>query len=252
MDTSIHTHEISAITGGANGIGRATALALANLGNDIIVFDLPEQEKQGKTLMDEIQSCGVSCAYVAMDVHDSRSIHSAIQRGIDAIGIPTAWINSAGIVNRRPALEISDDDWYRVIDINLTGTFFCCREYAKVLIDSHQAGSIVNITSVFGLVGGPNRVAYSASKAGIVNITRVLAYEWFSYNIRVNAVAPTFVQTPLTEKLISGGLDVLNRSFGQSLATAQDVAYAIQFLISSHAQSITGHTLPVDIGWTTW
>ena len=243
---------IAGVTGGANGIGRATALTLARNGCDIIVFDLPTQEAQKRVLSEQITALGGRFAYIPMDVQDSDNVQFALDQASSAMGIPDYWINSAGVVVRQPALDVSDQDWQRVLGVNLTGSFFCCRNYARMLVAAGKAGKIVNITSVFGLVGGPNRVAYSASKAGIVNMTRVLAYEWFRYNIRVNAVAPTFVNTPLTEQLINNGLDVLNRSFDENLATVQDVADAVEFLVSDKAQSITGHTLPVDLGWTAW
>jgi NAD(P)-dependent dehydrogenase (short-subunit alcohol dehydrogenase family) len=134
----------------------------------------------------------------------------------------------------------------------LTGTFFCSQTFARKLVEDALGGAIVNVSSVYGLLGGPRRAAYSAAKAAIVNLTRVLAYEWHEHGIRVNAVAPTFVETPMTLDLIAHGLDVPVRSLGGRLATTADVAHAVRFLASADAAMITGHTLPVDGGWLAW
>ena len=115
-----------------------------------------------------------------------------------------------------------------------------------------KPGVLINIASIFGLVGGPRRAAHSSSKAALVNLTRVLAYEWQPYGIRVNAVAPTFVRTPMTSQLIEQGLDVTNRSLNGHLASPTDVARAVRFLVSDDAEMITGHTLPVDGAWLAW
>jgi NAD(P)-dependent dehydrogenase (short-subunit alcohol dehydrogenase family) len=147
---------------------------------------------------------------------------------------------------------LTADDWTRVLTTNLSGAFFCAQAFARAVIAAKMEGCIVNVASIFGLTGGPNRAAYSASKAGLVNLTRVLAYEWQPFGIRVNAVAPTFVRTPLTDRLLAGGLDIQNRALGERLATPEDVAEAVYFLSSHAAAMIAGHTLPVDGGWLAW
>lgn len=243
---------IVAVTGGANGIGREVSLVLAEAHHDVIVFDLPGQKEQATAVVEAIETMGRRSIFVPMDVRDIQSINVALDQGVDSLGEPARWVNSAGVVNRRSALEISSDEWKQVLEVNLSGSFFCCQAFARHLITNHKPGSIVNVSSIFGLVGGPNRVAYSASKAAIVNFTRVLAYEWYDYGIRVNAVAPTFVQTPLTNDLLTRGLDITNRSLQGSLASSRDVAEGIKFLLSDMSKSITGHTLPIDRGWTSW
>jgi len=161
-------------------------------------------------------------------------------------------VNNAGIVIRKPALELTVEDWDAVQDVNLRGAFFLAQAAGKVMT-SRRTGRIVNIASIFGLVGGPNRAAYSASKGGLVNLTRSLAVEWAPFNVQVNAVAPNVTRTPMTEKLLtdpSAADAITTETPAGRLATAQDVGEAVAWLAVSAPPYITGVTLPVDGGWT--
>lgn len=231
---------VAAVTGGAGGIGLAIACELARSGHQVVLLDLPTAERPA------------GFHFVPVDIRKLSEIERALDEIESVAGTPTIWVNCAGVAVRKPATEITPDEWNRVIETNLTGSFFCAQAFAKRLISAGQPGVVINIASVFGLVGGPRRAAYSASKAGLVNLTRVLAYEWHDHGIRVNAVAPTFARTLLTEKLLQDGLDVVNRSLGGRLVTPEDVARAVRFLASGDAAMITGHTLPVDGGWLAW
>ncbi|MBV8602247.1 MAG: SDR family oxidoreductase [Candidatus Eremiobacteraeota bacterium] len=215
-------------------------------------MDLPSAEQEGAELVAAIRAAGRKAAFVAVDVTDYESVRAAFERANRALGTGTVLVNNAGIAVRVPALDLEPADWSRVLAVNLTGAFYCAQQFARGLIAAEKAGAIVNVASIFGLVAGPNRAAYSSSKAGLVNLTRVLAYEWDRYGIRVNAVAPTFVRTPLTERLLAEGLDVQNLAFGEKLATTADVAEAIFFLAGASAAMVNGHTLPVDGGWTSY
>ena len=238
------------VTGGAKGIGRAIAVELAKTGFDVAILDVDA--------IDAEETCTIvrrenrRAFFVRCNVAKLDDVRTGTQKIEAALGVPQVLINSAGIVGRKPALDVEYEEWSRVIDVNLTGTFLTSQQFAKRLVDNKLPGAIVNITSIFGMVGGENRAAYSASKAGIVNLTRVLAIEWDRYQIRVNAVAPTFVRTPLTEALLQNGLDVVNRSLGERLAFPEQVASAVVFLLSRSSNMITGHTLPVDGGWLSW
>jgi 2-dehydro-3-deoxy-D-gluconate 5-dehydrogenase len=241
---------VAAITGGAGGLGAAIAVGLANSGHDILLYDVAAASSLAEEVVERVRACGGRALFVPLDVTDLALIPAAIELGAAELAPPTVWVNNAGVIVRRPALDVAPDEWKRVIDVCLTGAFFCAQAFARLAL-AGEGGCIINIASIFGLVGGPNRVAYSAAKAGLVNLTRVLAYEWHP-TIRVNAVAPTFADTPMTAAAIAAGLDVLNRSFDERLARAEDVANAVCFLASDNAEMITGHTLPVDGGWLTW
>lgn len=243
--------EVAGVTGGAQGIGRAIALRMAKHGCRVAVFDLPEKSGGAEETIALIKEAGAEALFLPLDVRQVNAIPKAIEGAADRLGPISIWVNNAGVVSRRPALEVTEDEWDRVVDVCLKGTFFCAQSAARLMAKT-GGGRIVNMASVFGLTGGANRAAYAASKAGIVNLTRALANEWFGLNIRVNAVAPTFVRTPLTEELLSTGLDVPNFAFGGQFATLEQVCDAVYFLVTDQSAGITGHTLPVDLGWTAW
>jgi 2-deoxy-D-gluconate 3-dehydrogenase len=163
---------------------------------------------------------------------------------------------NAGVNVRKPALEVTEDDWDTVLDVNLRGVFFSAQAGAAQMVRQGRGGKVVCIASIMGLVASVvSSVAYCASKAGVVNLTRALAIEWASHNIQVNSVAPTFVRTPLTEGVFQNEAFlqlVLSRTPNGQLATPQSIADAVVFLASPRADMITGTTLPVDGGWTAW
>jgi 2-deoxy-D-gluconate 3-dehydrogenase len=164
-------------------------------------------------------------------------------------------VNNAGINIPKRAFEVTEADWDAILDINLKGVFFVAQAVGRVMRDqSPQGGCVINMASQMGLVGYYDRAAYCSSKAGVVNLTRVLAIEWAEFGIRVNAVCPTFVETPLTrpmfEKSEAFREDVLGRILLHRLATPEEIAAAVVFLAGPGASMINGHPLPVDGGWT--
>ena len=217
-----------------------------------MIFDRVEAAREGELTIEMIHNIGRRGVFVPLDVTDVEAIPRALATGIDQLGLPIVWVNNAGTVARGPALAVAPEEWYRVLNTCLTGAFFCAQAFAARLVEEELNGVIVNIASVFGLVAGPHRAAYSAAKAGLVNLTRVLASEWYPYGIRVNCVAPTFVKTTMTMQLLSEGLDIVNKSFGEQVASVEDVARAVRFLASADARMINGHTLAVDGGWVSW
>lgn len=256
MTETVHYPDLqgrcAVITGGASGIGRACASELAKNGAKVAVLDLPAQASAASAAIVSLETLGVEALAVEADVRDVSSIQRAVDQIRSELGPPQIWVNNAGSVVRKPALEVSEDEWDRVVDVCLRGAFFCSRLAAESM-RQNGGGNIINMASVYGLIGGRNRAAYAASKAGLVNLTRVLALEWREYAIRVNAIAPCFVRTPMTEKLLGEGLDVPNRAINEDLANPEDVGHAVCFLASDFASGmITGHALPVDGGWTAW
>lgn len=244
--------EVVAVTGAARGIGRGIAEEFAHAGHDIIVFDLLEAQSDAEQTVDIVRATGQQSVFIELDVRKPEAIPDALDRGIRELNLPRILINNAGTVRRGPALDVTPEDWDIVVDTCLRGAFFCAQAFARRIVAARASAVIVNIASIFGLVGGPNRAAYSAAKAGLVNLTRVLAYEWYPHGIRVNCVAPTFVSTPMTSQLLATGLDITNKSFGQKVASVEDVARAVRFLAGGDAGMINGYALAIDGGWVSW
>jgi NAD(P)-dependent dehydrogenase (short-subunit alcohol dehydrogenase family) len=218
--------KVAIVTGGAKGIGAATARAFEQAGARVHVLDLAQ----------------------GVDVTDEAAVKKAYER----IGAFDILVNNAGRAVRKKALEVAKEDWDAVIELNLTALFLCSR-LAHPHMKSRGGGAIVNLASIMGLSGGiyPN-ASYQASKGGVVNLTRALALEWAADNIRVNAVAPTYVKTDLTVPIFSNP-DMVKTVMAHTplgrLPEPQDIAAAILFLASDAARCITGVTLPVDSGY---
>jgi gluconate 5-dehydrogenase/2-deoxy-D-gluconate 3-dehydrogenase len=242
---------VAVVTGGGSGLGRASAHALAELGAHVIVTDRDEGAAQ--TVAEEIKHTGGKADASTMNV----SYEDQIDTMIDAIaathGRLDILVNSAGIGGYPGALDLERDIWDKVIGVNLSGTFLCARAAARHMID-RKSGAIVNIASILGLVGsvmGTN-IAYQASKGGVVAMTRALALEWAEHNIRVNAVAPGYAATQLTEWLLSQDdkrAQIESHTPMGRLVEPDEVAAAVAFLAGDAASMVTGHTLPVDGGW---
>jgi NAD(P)-dependent dehydrogenase (short-subunit alcohol dehydrogenase family) len=226
--------KVAVVTGGAKGIGAATVRALKDARARVFVFDIEAID-------------GLS-----VDVTNESGVGDAFDRIAQETGGVDILVNNAGRAARKPATELSVSDWNDVMNVNLTATFFCSK-HAHPHMKARGGGSIVNLSSIMGLSGGlyPN-ASYQASKGGIVNLTRALALEWASDNIRVNAVAPTFVNTDLTAPIFSKPerlkLVMEHTPLGR-LPEPEDIAAAIVFLCSEAARCITGVTLPVDSGY---
>jgi NAD(P)-dependent dehydrogenase (short-subunit alcohol dehydrogenase family) len=233
--------QTAVVTGGASGIGRATAHALAQAGASVVIVDL-DADLANETAA-EVDGIGF-----AVDVTDEAAVVELFA-GLDSCGV---LVTCAGRSLRAPSLETSMTDWHAVVDLNLTATFLCAREAARHMVDT--GGSIIAMASMMGHVGGsvfPNP-AYHASKGGVVNLVRALAVEWAPYTIRVNAVAPTFVETPFIQPVFDQP-DVVELILEKTplgrMATATDVAAAVLYLASPASAMVTGTSLPVDGGW---
>jgi len=242
---------VAVVTGAASGIGFASARSLGLAGAKIAVADInPEgAEKAVAALAQD----GIEAAAHVFDVADEAAVVGALAAVASAWGRIDVLVNNAGLAARQPSEALELSAWEKVIRINLNGSFLCAREAGKVML-AQGRGSIVSITSIMGLVGGglyPN-LAYHSTKGALVNFTRALAVEWASRGVRVNAVAPTFVRTPLTAKLLSDAkmkADIEAMTPLGRLAEAEEIADAVLYLASDAAAMVTGHTLPVDGGW---
>ena len=241
------------VTGATGGLGSALCRAFAAAGARVALADLPDRMGGARELAEALRTeHGVSTAAVPMDVLDVRGIDAGVAEAEAALGPLAVAVANAGIAIRKPALELTEEDWDRVLDVDLKGVFFTCKAAGRGMVERGR-GSIVCIASQNGLVGMEQRAAYCAAKAGVINLARVLALEWAAHNVRVNAVGPTFVQTALTERALGDPATregILNRIPLGRLGTADEVANAVLFLVSPAASLITGACLAVDGGWT--
>lgn len=235
------------VTGGASGIGAATARLLAGAGATVAVLD--RDFERAEAVAAEIEG-GVA---LACDVADEASVDGAVATVCER-GVPQVLVNCAGIAIRAPATSYPLENWNKVVDVNLTGSFLTSRAVARAMIEAGVGGSIVQTASIMGLSGGgvyPN-VSYQTTKGALVNMTRALAVEWAPAGIRVNAVAPTYVRTPFIQPLLDQP-DVMAKIYDMTplrrLAEPEEIAAAILFLASPAAAMVTGHTLPVDGGF---
>ena len=242
------------VTGSGRGIGSALAYGLAQAGANLAVSDVPEQLPGAQETVERIQAEGVASRAYPLDVLDLPHIRQTISAVVRDFGRLDILVNNAGIRRRAPALEVTEADWDAVLDTNLKGAFFCAQAAARPMIDQ-GGGRIINISSQLALVAGENRAAYCASKAGLANLTRVLALEWIKYGITVNAIGPGPTETPglleadtRTAAQLAADLQA-NMPLGRRMSPQELVGAAI-YLASPSAAATTGHLLIVDGGWT--
>ncbi|HTO21895.1 MAG TPA: glucose 1-dehydrogenase [Spirochaetia bacterium] len=239
------------VTGAGSGLGKAIAVALAEAGADCAVTELPGRMDSLGPVCASIEAVGRKALALPLELPRMGSIEEAVGGVLAAWGRIDILVNNAGVNIPRPALEVTEEDWDGVLDINLKGLFFTAQKTALAM--KNGGGRIINIASQNGVVGYYRRAAYCASKAGVVNLTRVLAIEWAPLGITVNAVGPTFVVTPLTQSTWDDPAmreDLLKRIPLGRVGVPEDVVGAVVFLASPAASLITGHTLLVDGGWT--
>jgi 2-deoxy-D-gluconate 3-dehydrogenase len=249
------TGKVAIVTGAGSGLGQATAIMLAAEGVEVFITELPDRlDRAGETLSTVTHSGGTGHVR-ALDVRDLESISRCVESVVEQSGRIDILVNNAGVNVRKPALEVTESDWDTVLDVNLKGLFFMAQAAGRQMHAQDPAGgSIINISSIMGLGGYWDRVAYCASKAAVINMGRVLALEWGPQNIRVNAVCPNFVITPLTEPIFAKNPefteDVMRRTPIGRLPTPEEIAAAVVYLASPGAASVTGQALTVDGGWT--
>ncbi|MED3830336.1 SDR family NAD(P)-dependent oxidoreductase [Priestia megaterium] len=238
------------VTGGSKGIGKDIALAFAKQGADVVIIGRNEADLVSTT--NELKRIHPHSFYLKVDIQDIQSVHEMVDNAVSTLGNIDILINNAGINIAKPALEVTEKDWNQVIDTNLKGTFFCAQRVGKYMIEQ-GGGKIINMASQMAFVGYIKRSVYCSSKGGAVQLTKALAVEWAPYNVRVNAVAPTFIETDFTREMFEDQefyQDIVSRIPLGKLAQPSDVTGAVLFLASDLAQFITGETIKVDGGWT--
>lgn len=241
------------VTGAGSGMGRAIAIALAHAGADVVMTELPGKENAAQETASQVEALGRRGMVLPLDVTQVDSIQEMVRRVLEEWDHIDILMNNAGMNIRKWAVDVSESDWDPVVDTDLKGVFFCAQAVGKHMIARGQGGKIINMASQVGLVGYSERVAYCSAKAGVINMTRVLAFEWAQHKINVNAIAPTFVNTPFVAALLEDEKvrkEVLSRIPLGRLAEVDDVLGAVVFLASPASDMVTGHTLVIDGGWT--
>jgi NAD(P)-dependent dehydrogenase (short-subunit alcohol dehydrogenase family) len=238
---------VALVTGGGNGIGRATCHALAQAGAHVAVTDVDQAAASNV-------AAEIGGEAHPLDVADEAQVRDVVAAIAGRHGRLDILVNNAGLGARMPSVEMPTERWRQVLAVNVDGGFFCAREAGRHMLGASR-GAVVNVASIMGLVGGvhyPN-LAYHTAKGAIVNFTRALACEWAAQGVRVNAVAPTFARTRLTEPLLAEeamAARLMQDTPMGRFVEPEEVAAAILFLASDAATMITGVTLPVDGGWT--
>ena len=241
------------VTGAASGIGLAIAKAYAAAGARIVIQDIDPESAEAAA--DALRGTGAEALAVGGSVADPDDVAAAFAVMDAAMGSVDILVNNAGIAENKPTLEMAPADWDRTMDVNLRGAFLCARE-AGARMCAQGAGSIVNISSIWGLAAAPERLAYTVAKHGIVAMTKVLANEWADRGVRVNAISPGYTETPLVRgEIEAGNLDagkLIRRTPMGRLGRPEEIADLALFLASERASFITGQAIAVDGGWTTY
>lgn len=243
------TGKIAIVTGGGSGLGRDIALSLASAGATVVVSDL--NADLGQKTVDEIKQAGRGSTFHKLDVSNSQQVREMTAAAVERFGAINILVNSAGITKRLPPLDFPEEDFDRIIAVNLKGTFLCCQAAARQMA-KQGSGKIVNLTSIGGMVGLPNTVAYCASKGGVVQMTRALAIDLAPHKINVNAIAPSLANTPIATSVFQNPKTLewfLSKVPLGRLCEPRDISEAVLFLSSSASDFITGHILSVDGGY---
>jgi len=244
------TGKVALITGGRTGMGRAFALAFAEAGADVGICSRTNEDNGLEAVAAEIRKLSQRALAIKADVSRKDDVENMVKKTVAELGDIDILINNAGILVRGSLLEAEEDIWDKIIDTNLKGCYLCSQAVGRIMV-KRKKGNIINIASTAGLRPSLNRTAYSISKAGVIMLTRVLARELGSHNIRVNAIAPGTVRTRMNESLI-GSPDfakiLTNTPLGR-FGEVSDITGAALFLASDAASWITGHTLLIDGGY---
>jgi NAD(P)-dependent dehydrogenase (short-subunit alcohol dehydrogenase family) len=241
---------VALITGGGSGLGRAIGLGFARFGADIAVVDISKE--RAESVAEEIRQTGRRAQSLTVDVTDEVAVQQMVDSAKSELGRIDICVNSAGINVRKPALEMSPEEFRRVVNVNLTGSWLTARAAGAVMAEQGR-GKVINLASIYGHVAIEGNGAYAASKGGIVQITKVLAVEWAPKNIQVNCLAPTYVRTALTEPLQKNEdfiIGTMGRSPTPRFGEAWELIGPAVFLASDASGLVTGHSLAVDGGWT--
>jgi NAD(P)-dependent dehydrogenase (short-subunit alcohol dehydrogenase family) len=250
--TSDANGKVALVTGGSSGIGRATALAFAGEGARVVVADIAAAD--GERTVAQIREHGGEAQFVRTDVSQSEEVAALIARTLSVYGRLDCAFNNAGTDGKvASTTACTEENWDRTLAVNLKSVWLCMKQELPHMLE-RGAGSIVNCASIAGLVAFPMMPAYAASKHGVVGLTRTAAIENARSGVRINAVCPGVIRTPMVERGTAGRADVLARLLAPQpigrLGTAEEIASVVLFLCSEAASLITGQAIAVDGGWT--
>lgn len=240
--------EVAIITGGGGGLGRELCLAFVEAGGKVAVVDVAAVN--GEKTLQEIMEAGGDGVFIKADITKGDEVRKLMGKIAEQFGKIDILVNNAGTVLGKPFSEVEEDDWHRVMDINLTSAFLCSRFAGEYMI-KHGKGKIINISSNAGFVAATNQSAYCASKAGLISLTKCLALEWAKYNINVNAIAPGYIRTALSasaledEKISS---ILLKKIPLRRFAETRDISPLVVYLASKASDYVTGETVLIDGG----
>ncbi len=242
------------VTGASYGLGQATAVALARDGYDVAVTELRVEELSDT--LDQIKAAGGRGVPVQLDLRVMSSVEKAMADAVSALGKVDVLVNNAGVTVRKLALEVTQAEWDEVVGVNLKGTFFMSQQMGRHLVATKRPGCVVSIASTHGTIGFTQRTTYGISKAGIIHMTRMLAYEWAEHGIRVNAVAPGTIETKTRAEYFKANpvarKAMVERVPLQRFGEPEEVAGAVRYLASPEAAYVTGQTLLLDGGLTSY
>ena len=247
------TGKVAVVVGGVGGIGRALTLGLAECGADVVVADI--QLEHFEELADKMRAMGRKSLAVTVDVTQEQSVADMVKRTLEVFPTIDILVNAHGIAIRKPAVDFPIDEWQKVMDVNIRGTFLTCQAVGRVMI-KQRSGKIINLSSVRGRYGLPaDYAAYCPSKGAVDTLTRTLACEWAKHNVLVNAVGPTIVETALTRPALA------DPKYAQMMKARiplgrwgmpEDIVGPVVFLASKASDFVTGQIVYIDGGVTTW
>jgi len=246
------TDKVIVVTGGSTGIGRATAKILGAEGATVAILDV--QDDEGENTVEMIANAGGAAEYHHVDVGDYSSVQSTIATIVKAHGKLDGAFNNAGIEGPTARiLDVDMADWNRVIRVNLTGVFVCMKCEIEQMIKQDNGGSIVSTASAAGLIGIPGAASYNSSKHGVVGLTKTVALEYASKRIRVNAVCPGFIETPMLNRVTDASVKIREQMIGtvpmKRVAEPSEIGEVAAWLMSDKSSYVTGVAMPVDGGW---
>lgn len=238
--------KVAVVTGGAQGIGEAIALTLAKEGASVVVIDI--NLEKANEVSAKIKQMGVDSESYKVDVSNTNEVEETVNKIFEKFKRIDILVNNAGITRDNLLIRMTEQEWDAVININLKGVFNWTKACGKIMMKQRN-GSIINISSVIGLMGNAGQVNYAASKAGVIGITKSIAKELASRNIRVNAICPGYIKTAMTDKLSEEAKNAILQFIpSKTMGMPQDVANAVLFLASDLSSYITGETIRVDGG----
>lgn len=242
--------KVAIITGAASGIGKATALLFAQHGAKVVVADI--DKPGGNQTVANIKEYNNEAAFIHTDVTIRDNTVQMVEHTVRIFGKLDILLNNAGIAMRLPVADLSEADWHRCLDVNLNGVFLCSKA-AIPAMKQNGGGSIINMSSIYGLVGADVRAAYVASKGAVTNLTRGMALDYAEDNIRVNCICPGFVETPLVAGVVRTPEEyqkLANKHPMRRLGQPDEIAYGALYLASDESAFVTGIALPIDGGYT--